>query len=590
MRSNEVIITETDHAINALEHEQSIAFDLETSGLNPWKDRTLVTAMYGPVSKSTVVLHNPTEEPWDPRLMTFLSSRTPDGEQREYITHNGTTFDIPFIANAGMDVRAVKWWDTLISEQVSITGERQQQSVSLGSTFERRLGRSLKLKIDHAGWLNRWLTQDQIDYVTADIRYLHAVRDAQLLDCQDSRGKAMELEMRLLPCIVNMELHGIPIDLFQLQTYLEGQTDKANDAMVYLHDMLGDINYGSPVQIKKAFAARGHFIADTKAETMQDYSIMYGGEELGDLAASLLIYRHANQRQKMYDDEWISKWVTYDPGYDASFIHPRIKQASTDTGRFSCADPAMQQIPKDMRGVFGHVDGYSIVSVDYQAIEVRVAASLAKDQTMIEALYKQDIHSYVASLLFSKSEDAITPEERQVAKAATFTLLFGGGPKPLIKAAKENKVPLRLSEAKQIVESFFNIFEGLRKMRYSAYQMADQGGSRTLTLPTGLQRTLVGNKNLTAQRILNTLVQGTAAAFMKKAILNCALTPFHGKMVGDYLIATLHDELIGLVPEALAEEFEKVLNHVMVESAYEVLKSRKVPITANGSFGPCWTK
>jgi DNA polymerase-1 len=220
-----------------------------------------------------------------------------------------------------------------------------------------------------------------------------------------------------------------------------------------------------------------------------------------------------------------------------------------------------------MREVFGWLTGYKIVSVDYAAIEVRVAAAQAKDIVLLRALMDEDIHRTVASIVFGKPRHEISKDERQQAKAAVFCLIFGGGAATLQRYARMYGQELTLDQCKQIVANFFARFTGLREMRSRAYRQADNANGTPLTvrLPHGLKRVLVGNE-ATATRLLNTAVQGTAAAGMKYALLLA-----HQAGLTRYIGATVHDELVAVVPEDEANDFGAALSDCMIEGMYRVV-------------------
>lgn len=879
LRAGARIVTTVDEAIRWLDSEPSIAIDLETfglgerDGLSPWKGWIAVIAMYGPISNTCAVLHSPSGY-YDPKLFRWLESRTTDDQMREYLTHNGANFDIFFLKNAGMDTTKVKWFDTLISEQASLSSGRKFVSVALGKVSERRLGKSVKTKVNHRDWGNPFLTAAQMEYVTGDIKYLHDIREEQRKKCAgDSRVRATKVEMRLLPVTVKMTTHGTPIDMVQLDRYLVKQRLDAHDAKLKICAVFGDdINLNSPVQIKKAFNRIGYDVPDTKKETIVDISQEYPGTPLGDLCKAMTTYRYANQRIKMFSETWQQENISYSSEFACRMVHPRFRQLGTDTGRLSCNTPNFQQVPKDMRWVFGNVPNHSLVSVDYclhpdtlvetplhgsvpismlrpgdwvyshrddriavskvvrstsvqplhskrivldsgdvviasndhrwpmhpgitrkgehiradatkrteelipgerlipfrrgnkgryaglyaysafkavyehdlvaeachgpklpghevhhknenhrdnqpsnleyrergkhrrehtekrfqdpeyraqnkvqlrgaldqrtrsykgtsnpntgfpgrtgfcltcgkpvshlpyggmrkfcnnecktvahqqginhkiaaiddagvqpmwaievegdhnyvlscgvvtnnSAIEVRVAAALANDEAMIAALGLADIHTFVASNVFQKPEKDITPEERKIAKAATFTLLFAGSAPTMRQYAKVNGgSKISLEEARAVVVMFFKLFPGLKAMRQSAYEIAERGSPVALTLPTGIRRVLVGVQ-LTPQRYLNTLVQGTAAAFMKYALIECDKTPYGDGMLSDLLCATVHDEIVAMVPIGEEEIVQELIRSTMIAAAYRTLGHTRVPIAAEGDFGPTW--
>jgi len=121
-------------SLPTLATEPLLGIDLETSGLSPWNDQIAVITLFGQRSETTSVFHVRGSVPQV--LKDFLS------QPRLLVGHNVTTFDALFLANAGVDIMAPTWFDTLIAEQVLITTSRSDVRKNLQASIKRRLGRS----------------------------------------------------------------------------------------------------------------------------------------------------------------------------------------------------------------------------------------------------------------------------------------------------------------------------------------------------------------------------------------------------------------------------------------------------------------
>lgn len=279
-------------------------------------------------------------------------------------------------------------------------------------------------------------------------------------------------------------------------------------------------------------------------------------------------YRSPAQRVKMYSLDWQKEYIVDD------WIHPRFWQVGTDTMRFSSSNPNIQQVPKDGRLIIGNLPGYQIVNVDYSQIEVRIAAEIAHDAALIESLKAGDAHRSIASKVFKVPEEEITFDQRRHAKSLTFALLFGGGPKLLYEFARASGQPIEMDEAMRLFNAFFTAFDGLARMRAQAYAMAKNKRVVPITLPNSGKRLLVG-RTLSATRILNTMVQGSASVGLKYSLLLA-----HERGLTKYIGAQVHDEIVAAVPTSEADDFMHELSDVMVEGMMQAFPQMYVKVEA----------
>ena len=271
---------------------------------------------------------------------------------------------------------------------------------------------------------------------------------------------------------------------------------------------------------------------------------------------------------------------------DSDRICPNYNQLGTETGRLSCSEPNLQQIPKDarFRELIRARDGYALVVADFSQVELRVAADLSQEPNMIEAYRKgRDLHQEAGALMSGKpfEECGKGTTERQSAKAANFGLLFGAGWKKLAEqAAKDYDLYWTEEYSRDTVAKWRAAFPNLR-----AWQ--DEVGNRETTAiftKTGRRRMAVGRSDKYTTRI-NTEVQGTAGDIAKKALLRVwkYLVTYPNEA---FLIGAVHDEIILEVREPVVDVWKKRLVLAMENAGKELIKS--VPIVAEVDSGPCW--
>lgn len=577
------VVRSFDEARQALEGEEHLALDLETGGFSPWKAPIHVVTLYGPASGTIAVLHYPRGTPVDRGLMAWL------GAVPEITTHNGVGFDILFLARNGMDWRAPRFYDTMVGEQAVLATGRRDVRVNLADTAKRRLGKVLDKAIDHGSWGNPELDEVQLAYCAGDIRHLIDLRRSQEeRAAQTPHGvRCLEFEQGLIPAVVEMELRGLPVDLDLLAEYLRLQARRAAELDPLLRralaveetDFGGSLN--SPVQMKRRLGAvfGDRLFPDTKAERLMEYQVF--GDELGEACRLYLEYKRAKKRGEMFGEKWETQLVDHG---SHTRVHGRFWQLGTSTGRFSASSPNLQQMPRDIRGVFAEREGHAVGKTDYAAIEVRVAAALAGDDDMIRAFNDgQDIHRVVAAAGFGVPPEEVTPEVRKIAKAMSFTLLFGGGVETFRAYAANNGSRISHAEAESAVERFFDQFHGIARMRQVAIDRCRTGRAVPITYPTGLRRILVG-ADLRPTTLLNNLVQGTAASGIKYALEELLRSGFIR-----YVCAVVHDEVVYTAPWGEIEEVRSAVEDAMLAGMERALEGcPPVMIEVESSHGQSW--
>lgn len=562
------IIRVPEMAMARMINDSWIGLDLETSGLSPWKDKIAVITLYGKDSRETAVLHVRGRIP-EP-LKAFLSD-----PRRNFITHNGGGFDMLFLATHGVDIQEPTWYDTLVGEGCALVSNRRDVSRSLQASLQRRLKVEVKKDQRLSNWMQVELTPEQVEYCADDVRHLpNLMASQQEKVAGTTQERALLTELRLLPVVAKMSLNGLPFDEGGLEAYLADGAQSLLEESEWLFEKFGrPINLGSVPQLKAALADLRIFLPSTDKEHLKILEL-YGAEEQAEVAEHLLKWKYGAQRKKMYTPEWVKKYVT------DGWVHARFWQVGTDTGRFSSSEPNLQQVPGDMRFLFGNLPGYKIVSVDYSQIEVRVAAKVANDQVLLQALNEEDIHTAIAAQIFDKKPEDVSKAERKMSKAMSFTLLFGGGAGTLYDYSRMSGGSITKEECQELVSRFFGRFRGIAEMKRKAKMRADWRSPVPITLPTGLRRILVGD-TLTATRLLNTVVQGSAAAGLKYGILEAS-----DRGLDDYLGATVHDELVSAVPTREAEEYGHELSEAMIAGMLRAIPD--TPVKVEAKIGDTW--
>ncbi|OPC62418.1 hypothetical protein BAY13_06250 [Elizabethkingia bruuniana] len=268
-------------------------------------------------------------------------------------------------------------------------------------------------------------------------------------------------------------------------------------------------------------------------------------------------------------------------------LHCNLNQIGTATGRFSCSDPNLQNIPnvklKDrenetdeikilgskLREVFIAEKDCVLIGADYSQIEYRMVAEMSQDSFLLDAYNKGiDIHILTASKVFNCKVSEVTEEQRKIAKTINFGLIYGMSAVGLAESltAITNKHHSK-EDAEKMMAEYFNQFQGVKSCLEGLVDYADHYGySKTLFGRTRPIPELASNDMKIREKgkrlAMNSPVQGSAADIIKMAMVNCDKA-ISEKGLRSKMILQVHDELLFEVPKDEVEIMEKLVKHEM---------------------------
>ncbi len=384
-----------------------------------------------------------------------------------------------------------------------------------------------------------------------------------------------KLEFDCIFAVVQMELNGIKLDAKKWQKLYERYLAEQKDINEELQKEFGieNLNLNSPQQMLKAFEGQNIYLKSTSHQELSEYR---GSNKVVD---KFLEYRRVTKA--------IQSFLAPIPQYldpENGRLHPSYNQLGALSGRFSCEGPNIQQIPRDdeFRECFIPDKGNKLIIADYSQIELRVAAEIANDETMIEA-YKNgiDLHLLTASIVTGKELKDVTKQERQAAKAMNFGLIYGMGAKGFqIYAKSTYGVILSLKEAVNFRNKFFDAYKGIAEWHQRTDKMINVFEYRTLS-----GRRVIFDTQPGISTRLNVPVQGTAADIIKKALGELAQ---RSAEKGFRILATVHDEILLESSEKTAEESSQELKKAMEKAGAHYLK--KVPVLADAKIADSWAE
>ncbi|MBP6904860.1 MAG: hypothetical protein KBB91_02275 [Candidatus Pacebacteria bacterium] len=396
-----------------------------------------------------------------------------------------------------------------------------------------------------------------------------------------------DIEKPLIPIIATMEQWGIMID----QPYFETLKDRMKKQLHAIEQEITaltgtSINLNSPKQMSEllfttlGLSPKGKQKASgaytTNAETLESLI------DAHPIIPKILEYREVQKLLTTYVEALLGH-VQEDGKVHATFL-----QHGTTTGRFSSANPNLQNIPnkgdagKEIRHGFIARPGHIFIGSDYSQIELRILALLSGDERLLETFIRgEDIHARVAADMFSVSPDAVTSDMRRKAKVINFGILYGMG----VTALQKNLGATR-EEAATYYKNYFDTFPTI-----AAYIEDTKAFARA----HGYTETLFGRRRYFpgitsgapflrafAERMaVNAPIQGTNADIVKIAIA-CIDTDLRKQGLIDrvHLVLQVHDELVYEVEEGVKDVAERIIREAMI-AVFE-----RSPISVTGPTVP----
>ncbi len=383
-----------------------------------------------------------------------------------------------------------------------------------------------------------------------------------------------DIEIPLIGVLASMEYEGVRVDPAVLNDLSQELDQESQKAQQTIFELAGEeFNIASPKQLGEILFDKLKLVDKPKKTRTGQYAT---GEEIlvkladeHEIVQSIMDFRVYQKLKSTYVDA-LPQMISARDGR----IHSSFSQAVAATGRLSSNNPNLQNIPirtekgREIRKAFVPRDqDYVLMSADYSQIELRIAASFAKDQHMIEA-FKQgrDIHTTTASKVFKVTAEEVDANMRRKAKAVNFGLIYGMSAFGL---SERLKVPR--GEAKEIMEAYFDEFSAIKEYMDKIIQQAREDGY--VETITGRRRYLrdINSRNYTlrsyAERnAINAPIQGSAADIIKVAMIRIDQWMLQQKLKSR-MILQVHDELVFDVHkdelEKLKPEVEKLMKNAL---------------------------
>jgi DNA polymerase I-like protein with 3'-5' exonuclease and polymerase domains len=603
--------------LDAFASSDVIVFDTETTGLRPEVGGLRLIQVAAEGCPVVVVDYWELDEAGVSVLRSFFEARP-----RKWYAHNAT-FDLGWLQEHSIYPNGHVYC-TMLASRLLENGVPNARH-GLAAAAKRYLDVDVSKEEQRSDWSAPVLSESQMTYAANDVRIL---LELVVVICQRIKvarlDSAWALECKALAPIAHMQRIGLPFNrqkLVELQQSYEEQitelgakfVEELDQAMPKSEKLPRDADGSFNLRAKPSGSIRegtklmAGFNLNSSAQLVKKFTALLGQPPIdektqkpsastGALRAYAadhsviqlyLAWKKAEKRRQM-----VSALLEHQA--DDGFIRANYMQLGADTGRMSCREPNLQQVPRDkgFRAAAEAPEGWTFVCADFGQMELRLAAAVSEDERMIQAFQQgEDLHTITAAAIYPEpTEDSgELKARRQVAKSANFGLLFGSGAKGLRNYAGSMGITMTIEEAEQIRDTFHATYRGIHKWQQINADFANKTAREKwaeVRIPqSDMRRFLLGDMNRLTTRC-NTPIQGAGAAILKLGLGR--LWPYLKEAGEDVvrLCAVVHDEVLLLVREGTEEKWAKRLSKELEQA--ESLWLGPIPPLAEAAWGKTW--
>jgi len=567
-----------------LSKEKTIVFDTETCELQPMKARLVGIGFCTTAGKAWYVPTN-----GQLGLETVLEKVRPLFENPEigFIGHN-IKYDLHILLNHGIEVPTIAF-DTMLASYLLNPQNNRHGLDHLSLEKFGKVKTPIKDLIG-TGKKQKSMVDVPIEevgpYCCEDVDYTFRLKELFEKEIkQESLAPVLfDIELPLIPVLISMERAGMYIDASKLREMSDDLTQKIEKIEKEIYDLAGEsFNIKSPKQLSEILFDKlqiniGQKKRSTRAEVLESLKQEY------PIASKILEFRGLEKLRSTYADT-----LPLQVYEKTKRIHCTFMQTVTATGRLSCQDPNLQNIPirseegRKIRAAFRpDPECLRYLSADYSQIELRLLAHMSQDPKLIQAFQSdEDIHASTAATVFDVPLSQVTKEMRSQAKAVNFGIIYG---QQAFGLAQELGIDLK--EASSFIKRYFEKYPQVKAFLDTC---------KDKTRKTGMATTMMGRRRMipeihstngmiraAAERLaVNTPLQGSQADIIKIAMIK-----LHEELKNDtqvHMVLQIHDELIFELPEDRIEKVQPLVHDIM-----ENIIQLSIPLRVNIEIGKNW--
>ena len=573
-----------------LRTKQTLCLDTETTSTNAI-DAELVGLSFSVEEFQAAYVSLPSNREEALKLVNIFKPLYED----EKITKVGQNikYDIEVLRGYGVEVKG-KLFDTMLAHYI-IQPELAHNMDYMAETLLNYQTIHIEQLIGPKGRKQKNMrdlaAKDIYEYACEDADVTLRLKNLLERKLKEADGEKLfyEIEMPLVPVLVEMELNGVRIDTESLKETSKIFTRRMAQYEERIYHEAGEkFNISSPKQVGDILFGKMQIMEKPKKTKTGQYvtseEVLQSLKQKAPIVSDILAYRGLKKLLSTYIDA-LPKLINPKTGH----IHTSFNQAVTATGRLSSSDPNLQNIPvrdddgKEIRKCFVPDEGCLFFSADYSQIELRIMAHLSGDENMTEAFKNgQDIHAATAAKIWHERPEDVSAEQRKKAKQANFGIIYG-----ITTYGLAQRMEISNREARTLIADYFRTFPKVHAYMEAAKEEVRQKGYAETLFHRRRYLPDINSKNGTVRgfaerNAINAPIQGSEADIIKVAMIRI-YRRFKEEGIRSKMILQVHDELNFSVYPDERERVERIVMEEM-QGAYQL----NVPLLADCGWGNNW--
>ena len=587
-----------DEWIREAEEIGEVAVDTETNSLDPHQAELVGISLSSKIGKACYIpLGHKSEKNINKNLVLNKLKPLLEDPSVKKIGQN-IKFDFIIFFKQGIELTAME--DTMLMSYVLDAGKNRHNMDTLS-----------EIHLDHKTIAFKDLVgtgKKEINFSEVDIEKAkdYAAEDADItLRLYQKFKKSLKLEKMhniyevfekpMIKILAFMEIEGVKIDnkfLKLLSSKFEKKIEKIQNQVFKISKK--EFNIASPKQLGEIIynelkianlkkTKKGSFA--TSASVLED--LAFKGHKFPQL---ILDWRQLSKLKNTYSDS-----LPEHLNPNTKRVHTSFLLAATTTGRLASSDPNLQNIPiksedgKDIRKAFIAEKNYTLISADYNQIEMRILADLADVKELKKAFNNnEDIHSLTASQIFNVDIKKINDDQRRKAKAINFGIIYGISQYGLAK-----QINVSNHEAEEFLNAYFLRFPEIKIYMDETIKFCRKSGFVNNIFGRRSHFVNINDKNYNVRNFqeraaINAPIQGSASEIMRLAMIRLSKRLSEQKNKKTKMLLQIHDELIFETPK----EESKRISKIIIEEMSSVTKSEQhsfsIPLTVDMNIGDNW--
>ena len=444
-------------------------------------------------------------------------------------------------------------------------------------------------------WSLAQLDDAQLEYAAMDAVATFRLWERLSEEVERSgRSRAYKLQRDAIPAAVEMQVSGIGVDVGRLDDIIRSWEDRLHQMKCDWSSTFGSNSPGTPSAVRTWLSS----ILDARQLEEWPKTGVTGAlsTKAGDLSRAsdmpgvrmLLEIRHLEKLLSVFGQKLRNK-----RNIATRRIHPNYIVAGTRSGRWTCNDPNLQQMPSErrapgFRGVFCADAGYTLLGADYSQMELRAAAEISCDEGLRQ-IYRDglDLHRMMAAEMTGKPPGDVTPEERSRAKPVNFGSIYGMGARGLVATAWNSYgVVMSIDDAQMALNSFFRKFAGLKRWMHRNAEICN--AKRAIAIGLGrVFENAWSDTGIRYTQCCNLPIQGACADVMMLAVTRMQRS-FREHNTDARLIAQVHDEIIVEAASGSIAASADIMSQAMTFAFLEMFPGAPTMDLVNIKTGNSW--